>query len=189
MHGGMRRGPRVARRPCRQAALLAAAPALRYPVDMPDDLYDRDILAWSEHQSTLLRRVARGERLNDVDWDHVVEEIEDVGLSELNAVRSYLRQMLVHLLKLYGWPDSTASDHWRLELRGFQADAVQRFAPSMRQRIEVTTLYRRAYMQLEGLSLDNRPPRQFPEACPFSLDDLLEGDPRELESRLASPGP
>ena len=55
---------------------------------MPDDLYDRDILAWSEHQSVLLRRVANGERLNDVDWDHVVEEIEDVGLSELNAVRS-----------------------------------------------------------------------------------------------------
>jgi hypothetical protein len=66
---------------------------------MPDDLYDRDILAWSEHQSALLRRVARGERLNDVDWDHVVEAIQDVGLSELNAVRSCLRQMLVHLLK------------------------------------------------------------------------------------------
>jgi hypothetical protein len=65
---------------------------------MPDDLYDRDVLAWSEHQATLLRRVARGERVNDIDWTHVVEEIEDVGLSELNAVRSYLRQILAHLL-------------------------------------------------------------------------------------------
>jgi Domain of unknown function DUF29 len=53
---------------------------------MPDDLYDRDILAWSEHQATLLRRAALGERVNDIDWAHVVEEIEDVGLSELNAV-------------------------------------------------------------------------------------------------------
>lgn len=154
---------------------------------MPDDLYDRDILAWSEHQSALLRRVARGERLNDVDWDHVVEEIEDVGLSELNAVRSYLRQMLAHLLKLQGWPESTACDHWRLELRGFQADAVQRFAPSMRQRIDMVELYRRAYRQLDGLHLDDRAPLRFPGACPWSLDDLLEGDPRDLESRLASP--
>jgi hypothetical protein len=68
---------------------------------MADDLYDHDALAWSERQATLLR----GERVNDVDWDHVVEEIEDVGLSELNAVYSYLRQILVRLLKLHGWPD------------------------------------------------------------------------------------
>jgi hypothetical protein len=63
---------------------------------MPDDLYDRDALAWSEHQADLLRRLARGERVNDVDWAHVVEEIEDVGLAELHAVESCLDQMLVH---------------------------------------------------------------------------------------------
>jgi len=53
---------------------------------MPDDLYDRDAPAWSERQAELPRRVARGERVNDLDWDHVVEEIEDVGLPELSAV-------------------------------------------------------------------------------------------------------
>jgi len=153
---------------------------------MPDDLYDRDILACSEHQSALLRRVARDERLNDVDWDHVVEEIEDVGLSELNSVRSYLRQMLVHLLKLYGWADSTACDHRRLELDGFQTDASQRFVPSMRQRIDVTELYRRACKQLVARRMDNRLPRPFPDHCPFTLDDLLEGDLQELEARLTA---
>ncbi|MGA3002660.1 MAG: DUF29 family protein [Acetobacteraceae bacterium] len=53
---------------------------------MPDDLYDHDILTWSHNQTALLRRLARGERVKGVDWVHVVEEIEDVGLSELNAV-------------------------------------------------------------------------------------------------------
>ena len=62
---------------------------------MPDELYDRDILTWSRNQAALLRRLARGERVNGIDWTHVLEEIEDVGISELNAVRSYLRQMLV----------------------------------------------------------------------------------------------
>ena len=56
---------------------------------MPDDLYDRDTLARSEHEPNLLRRVARGERVNEVDWEHVIEEIEDVGLSQRNAVQSY----------------------------------------------------------------------------------------------------
>jgi hypothetical protein len=31
----------------------------RYGRGMPDDLYDRDVLAWSEHQAMLLRRAAR----------------------------------------------------------------------------------------------------------------------------------
>ena len=62
---------------------------------MSDRLYDRDILSWSEHQADLLRRIARGERVNDVDWEHVVEEIEDVGLSELHAVESHLDLILV----------------------------------------------------------------------------------------------
>jgi hypothetical protein len=40
---------------------------------MPDDLYERDILVWSEKQAALLRRLARGEGLNEaVDWDHVI---------------------------------------------------------------------------------------------------------------------
>src|ERR1700691_3615714 len=108
---------------------------------MPDDLYDRDALAWSERQGALLRRVARGERVNDVDWDHVVEEIEDVGLSELNAVRSFFRQMLAHLLKLRGWPANQAYEHWRDEVATFQVEAIARFAPSMRQRIDLEKIY------------------------------------------------
>jgi hypothetical protein len=31
----------------------------------------------------------------------------------LNAVRSYLRQMLAHLIKLHGWPTVAARQHWR----------------------------------------------------------------------------
>ena len=71
------------------------------------------------HQADLLRRVARGERVNEVDWEHVIEEIEDVGLSELNAVQSYLRLMLVHLLKVHCWPESPSVGHWRGEIVSF----------------------------------------------------------------------
>ena len=44
---------------------------------MPDDLYERDFLSWSEQQAELLRRTALGERVNGVDWPHIVEEIAD----------------------------------------------------------------------------------------------------------------
>jgi hypothetical protein len=58
---------------------------------MPDGLYDYDdydILIWSEQQADLLRRLERGEGVNRVDLVHVVEEIEDVGLSELHSFKA-----------------------------------------------------------------------------------------------------
>jgi hypothetical protein len=154
---------------------------------MPDDLYDRDILAWSRHQADLLRRLARGERVNEVDWEHVVEEIEDVGLSHLNAVQSYLRLMLVHLLKVHGWPESPAAGHWRGEIVSFQADAVQRFAPLMRQKIDPDRLYRLARQQVSAASYDGCEPVPSPETCPFTLDQLLTEHGSALQATLAGP--
>ena len=44
------------------------------------DLYGDDIRLWSERQGALLRRLAAGEAVSEqVDWPHVVEEIEDLG--------------------------------------------------------------------------------------------------------------
>ena len=49
------------------------------------DLYEDDILLWSERQAELLRRRAAGELVNDaeLDWPNIAEEIEDVGKSQL----------------------------------------------------------------------------------------------------------
>ena len=61
---------------------------------MPDDLYETDVLVWSERQGQLLRRLAAGERVNaDVDWANVIEEIECVGRSELHRCESLLRRL------------------------------------------------------------------------------------------------
>jgi Domain of unknown function DUF29 len=131
---------------------MAQRPGIRYHTDMPDDLYDRDALAWSEHQASLLRRVTRGERVNEVDWEHVIEEIEDVGLSQLHAVESYLELIFVHLLKIRTWPDSDAVNPWRAEFISFQSNALRRFAPSMRQRLDSATAYRSAVRQVTLLN-------------------------------------
>jgi hypothetical protein len=149
---------------------------------MPDGLYERDILSWSQHQADLLRRLARGERGNDVDWEHVVEEIEDVGLSELHAVESFLDLMLVHLLKIHGWPDSPSVDHWRAKVGSFQKNAARRFAPSMRQRIDVAKLYADALEQLDGVHYDGVPAQPTPATCNFTLDMLLTERRRMLEA-------
>src|SRR4051794_26282503 len=102
------------------------------------DLYDSDILLWSERQAELLRRRAAGELVNDaeVDWENVAEEVADVGRSERNAVESHLVQALLHDLKAEAWPLSRDVAHWRAEAVGHRDDARRRFSPSMAQRID-----------------------------------------------------
>jgi hypothetical protein len=151
---------------------------------MPDDLYDRDILIWSEHQADLLRRLARGEGVHGVDWDHVVEEIEDVGRSELRATEGFLSPLLVDLLKTHGWPEAAARHHWRAEIVAFQQNAARRFAPSMRQKIDLARLYAEAVDQLEDERYDGVMPNAWPLACPFTLDQLLTERRGVLEERL-----
>jgi hypothetical protein len=150
---------------------------------MTDDLYERDILAWSEHQAELLRRLGRGERVNDVDWANLVEEIEDVGRSQLQSVESFLTLILVHLLKLHAWPNSDACGHWREEIVGFQIGANRRFTPSMRQRLDIDQFYGDALRQVRA----GEPGISLPAEHPFALDDLLTQDLDVLLNRLPPP--
>lgn len=138
------------------------------------ELYDTDILAWSERQAELLRRIAAGERVNDpdLDWPNIVEEIESVGNEQLHAVESLLVQALVHMLKAEGWPLSRDTPTWRADAVGFRGDAASRFTPSMRQRIDLAKLYRRALRRLPE-TIDGQAPLPLPETCPVTLDELL----------------
>ena len=58
------------------------------------DLYETDILAWSEQQTALLRRHAAGERVADgeLDWPNIIEEVESVGRGQLLEVGSLLAE-------------------------------------------------------------------------------------------------
>ena len=67
------------------------------------DLYDEDILLWSEHQAELLRRIAAGEPVNErPDWGNIIEEVESVGREQLHARRVAVVPGAVHMLKAGG---------------------------------------------------------------------------------------
>ena len=137
------------------------------------ELYDTDVLEWSEHQAGLLRRLAQGQPGNETpDWENIIEEVESVGRSQLSGVQSHLVQALIHDLKAEAWPSVSYVPHWRAEARVFRGNAAADFSPSMRQRIDLGALYRRA---LQGLpeAVDGQPPLPVPDACPVTLDELL----------------
>ena len=101
------------------------------------ELYDTDVLEWSEHQARLLRQHAAGEAGNEApDWANIIEEVESVGRDQLHAVESLLAQAMAHMLKADAWPLSREVPGWQAEARRFRDDAAARFSPSMRQRID-----------------------------------------------------
>jgi hypothetical protein len=136
--------------------------------------YEADILTWSEQQAALLHRMARGELVNsaELDWPNIAEEIESVGREQLHAVESLLVQALIHMLKAEAWPLSPAAPGWRAEAVRFRGDAARRFAPSMRQRIDIAKLYRSALRALPE-AIDGQSPLPVPAECPVTLDELL----------------
>jgi hypothetical protein len=138
------------------------------------DLYETDILLWSEQQADLLRRHAAGERVDAaaIDWCNIAEEIEDVGRAERNSVESPLVQALLQDLKAAAWPLARDVPHWRAEARGHRGEARRRFSPSMAQRIDVAKLYREAVCRLPE-TMDGTPPLPVSEACPVTLAELL----------------
>jgi hypothetical protein len=87
----------------------------------------------------------------------------------LHSVESLLTLMMVHLLKLHARPDDQACAHGRGKVVAFRNNARRRFAPAMRQRIDVGVLYSEAVEQLRKAD----PAVGWPDESPFSLDQLL----------------
>ncbi len=144
---------------------------------MPDDIYWRDCLAWSEQQAGLLERLAKGERVNtQIDWENVVEEVLSVGRSQMQSVESLLTRGLEHLMKIHGWPQSQSVNHWQAEALAFLLRAQRPCSPSMRPRIDLSLCYRDALLPLAKLRIDGSAPRAIPAACPFTVADLLPPD-------------
>jgi hypothetical protein len=135
------------------------------------DLYDTDVVTWAEQQADALRRRAA----NEIDWDNVAEEIEDVGRSEMRAITSALRVAMQHKLYLLGWPNAPAARRWEIEARNHLAIAHHDFRESMRGKIDLASHYRRARLEVDKHILDEGPPvSPLPAQCPWSLDELLD---------------
>ncbi len=73
-------------------------------------LYDHDYYAWIQDQVRTLRE----RRIEDVDWENVAEEIEDLGKSERRSVQSHLENLIEHLLKLSYTRGTTRARNARL---------------------------------------------------------------------------
>jgi hypothetical protein len=140
---------------------------------MADSLYDTDFVAWTEQQADLLRRQLAGERVNGLDWERILEELEDLGKSETRAVASLLTQCMVHALKVARWPTHPAVGPWLNEAVTFLAQARRRYLRSMAKDLDAAECFADARRIV--LAMDHRsPPDPVPETSALSLAELLD---------------
>lgn len=70
--------------------------------------YDNDLYSWSLQQAALLR----AGKFDEIDLEHIIEEIEDMSKSEKRALESFLETLLMHLLK-WTYQPNMRGHSWR----------------------------------------------------------------------------
>ncbi|MCK7578328.1 MAG: DUF29 domain-containing protein [Chromatiales bacterium] len=136
-------------------------------------LYERDIHAWTQQTAELLRQG----RFQEIDIDHLVEELESMGRRDRQELVSRLKILLAHLLK-WQYQPAHRSSSWRgsileqrLRIRDLLLDC-----PSLKPFLaEATTA---AYS--DGMKLASKetglPLALFPKTLPYALDPVLDDD-------------
>jgi hypothetical protein len=143
---------------------------------MPDGpRYEDDFYAWTQHQAAVLREMPATD--NRFDREHVAEEIEDLGKSERDAVRSQIRRIIEHLLKLAHSPAEPPRFDWMETVADARQTLSDKISPTLRRDAEevLDRLYtdgrKRAAASLSRYG-EHTAAEAMPQVCPYSLDDI-----------------
>jgi Domain of unknown function DUF29 len=137
------------------------------------DLYEQDFYAWAREQATLLR----AGRFEELDLAHLTQEVDDLGEALYRSVRSRIRTIIEHLLKLEHSPAPDPRGGWYDTVIRQRSDLLDELTPGIRREIgaELPGLYDRARTDA-GTSLhkhgEHAAADALPESCPYTLDRI-----------------
>jgi Domain of unknown function DUF29 len=137
------------------------------------DLYEQDFYAWAREQAILLR----AGRFDELDLAHLTEEVDDLGCSLYRSVRSRIRTIIEHLLKLQHSPAAEPRGLWLDTVHAQRADLEDDLTASLRRRLrsELPKQYARA-RAAAARSLrrygESAAADALPETCPYTLDQI-----------------
>jgi hypothetical protein len=134
-------------------------------------LYDTDFVEWSARTAELVR----AGRFDEVDLEHVAEEIEDLGKRDRWAVQSQMLRLLLHQIKrkiqpereTVSWRHSIVQSQDRISGRLQDSPSLKRFLEQELQDIYIRAI--RGALFETGVKNPG-----LPEQCPFRLDQLLD---------------
>lgn len=135
--------------------------------------YQTDFNFWIEETAQLLRE----NRWQEIDKEHLIEEIFDLGKSEKRAISSQLIRLLLYLLKWQyqpqrrsdSWLDSITDARTQIELTIKDSPSLKNYP--IEQLAESYEKASRQATKQTGLLIS-----VFPENCPYSLNLVLNED-------------
>jgi hypothetical protein len=133
----------------------------------PKELYRKDFYVWAQRQAALLR----ARRHDELDLEHLIEEVEDLGSAAKKSVRSRARTIIEHLLKLQHSPGVDPRPGWRDTIRAQRDDLLDDLTPTLRRELdeELEELYVRARQRAAESLRDHGEHAAadvLPETCP-----------------------
>jgi hypothetical protein len=135
-----------------------------------NDNYNVDFVLWMEKQALLLRC----KRFDDLDLEHLTEELEAMAGKERRELRSRLTVLLVHLLKCRYQPERKTSS-WLATLGEQRTQIALQLEDSPSLKLRIVDYVDKAYPSavaragLEtGLDIG-----KFPATNPFTVDEIM----------------
>ncbi|MGB5770330.1 MAG: DUF29 domain-containing protein [Crocosphaera sp.] len=138
-------------------------------------IYEKDYYLWLLQTLELVKN----RDVNELDWEHLTEEIEALGNEQRRKVKSYLRQLLIHLLLYHYWENEKAYSG-----RGWQEE-ISNFRYELGLLLESKTLYNYCLQNIDEVYQKARKraiqktqlsASVFPEQCPFNVEEILQDD-------------
>ena len=136
-------------------------------------LYELDDSQWLGETISLLRN----HQFQQLDLEHLIEELEDLGKEKKNAVASLLEQVIRHLLLLQYWTKETEYNtiNWQEEIYNFRPQLRRKMTANLRNYLEEELNY--IYEDALGfVKIKTANTMIFPSQCPYSLEQLLDRD-------------
>ncbi len=138
--------------------------------DQLKTLYQKDESLWLIETIKRLRE----NRLEELDIEHLIEELEALGRSEKSAVKSLLLQIVIHLLLYHFWEQERArnGNHWMGEIIIFRVQLEDRLTTNLKNYLleELDKIYDNARLIVQKKT--QLP--HLPVNCPYSFTELLE---------------
>jgi len=153
-------------------------------------LYQTDYAAWAKRHVELLR----ARRFAELDIEHLLEELSDMGKSERRELESRLLILIAHLLK-WEYQRHTLAERWR-EFKGDswrttiveqrkQLTVLLRHSPGLKSVLQETV--QTTYPDAVDLASNETglASATFPDQCSYRTEQLLDSDfyPAPVDSR------
>jgi hypothetical protein len=136
-------------------------------------LYDSDFYAWALQNAALFK----AKRFNELDFEHLAEEIENMGKSEGRELDSRLTELLLHLLKWH-YQTQRRCRSWTVSInkQRIGVDKVLDENPSLKHELEERLQQSYKYARRYAATETSVPLTTFPEQCPYSLQEALDAE-------------